>query len=102
MAKASTALSSSVELRFFKQSLSPRLSTQLSSCVTYALGGAFLGAALVLLSGPARWEWVHRALPHPDAAGKERISLVLGCAPKAGFDRPAQKSTVELAREPGK
>ena len=39
--------------------------------------------SLVLLSGPARWEWVHRAVPHPDAAGKERISLVLGCAPKA-------------------
>lgn len=36
--------------------------------------------SLVLLSGPARWEWVHRAVPHPDAAGKERISLVLGCA----------------------
>ena len=35
---------------------------------------------LVLLSGPARWDWVHRAMPHPDAAGKERISLVLGCA----------------------
>merc|ERR1719407_18242 len=39
--------------------------------------------SLVLLSGPARWDWVHRAVPHPDAAGKERISLVLGCAPKA-------------------
>ena len=37
--------------------------------------------SLVLLSGPARWEWVHRAVPHADAAGKERISLVLGCAP---------------------
>lgn len=37
--------------------------------------------SLVLLSGPARWEWVHRAVPHPDAAGKERISLVFGCAP---------------------
>lgn len=36
--------------------------------------------SLVLLSGPARWDWVHRAVPHPDAAGKERISLVLGCA----------------------
>lgn len=39
--------------------------------------------SLVLLSGPARWDWVHRAVPHPDAVGKERISLVLGCAPKA-------------------
>ena len=39
--------------------------------------------SLVLLSGAARWEWVHRAMPHPDAAGKERISLVLGCAPVA-------------------
>ena len=39
--------------------------------------------SLVLLSGAARWEWVHRAVPHPDAAGKERISIVLGCAPKA-------------------
>lgn len=39
--------------------------------------------SLVLLSGEARWEWVHRALPHPGAAGKERISLVLGCAPTA-------------------
>jgi hypothetical protein len=37
--------------------------------------------SLVLLSGPARWKWVHRAMPHPDAAGKERISLVFGCAP---------------------
>lgn len=37
--------------------------------------------SLVLLSGPARWDWVHRAQPHADAAGKERISLVLGCAP---------------------
>merc|ERR1712093_187324 len=35
---------------------------------------------LVLLSGDARWKWVHRAMPHPDAAGKARISLVLGCA----------------------
>merc|ERR1711939_598498 len=36
--------------------------------------------SLVLLSGSARWDWVHRAIPHPDAAGKERISLVLGAA----------------------
>ena len=43
--------------------------------------------SLVLLSGPARWEWVHRAVPHPDASHRERFSLVLGCAPKAGFDR---------------
>ena len=35
---------------------------------------------LVVLSGPARWEWVHRAVPHPDAAGMKWISLVLGCA----------------------
>jgi len=42
-----------------------------------------LPGSLVLLSGAARWEWVHRALPHPDAEGKERISLVLGCAPKS-------------------
>merc|ERR1712159_919242 len=34
---------------------------------------------LVLLSGDARWKWVHRAMPHPDAADKARISLVLGC-----------------------
>lgn len=39
--------------------------------------------SLVLLSGAARWDWVHRALPHPDAAGKRRISLVLGCGKKA-------------------
>jgi hypothetical protein len=26
---------------------------------------------------------VHRALPYPDAEGKGRISLVLGCAPKS-------------------
>jgi len=38
---------------------------------------------LVLLSGDARWKWVHRAMPHPDAAGKARISLVLGCAASA-------------------
>lgn len=37
--------------------------------------------SLMLLSGAARWKWVHRAVPHPDAIGKERISLVLGCAP---------------------
>jgi len=43
--------------------------------------------SLVLLSGPARWEWVHRAVPHAEAAGQERISLVFGCAPRAGFDR---------------
>ena len=30
---------------------------------------------LVLLSGDARWKWVHRAMPHPEAAGKARISL---------------------------
>ena len=39
--------------------------------------------SLVLLSGPARWDWVHRAQPHEDADGQERISLVLGCAPVA-------------------
>jgi hypothetical protein len=38
---------------------------------------------LVLLSGDARWKWVHRAMPHPEAAGKARISLVLGCAASA-------------------
>ena len=38
---------------------------------------------LVLLSGDARWKWVHRAMPHPNAAGKARISLVLGCAASA-------------------
>ena len=36
--------------------------------------------SLVLLSGEARWKWVHRAVPHPDATDKARISLVLGCA----------------------
>ena len=39
--------------------------------------------SLVLLSGPSRWDWVHRALPHPEAIGKERISLVFGCHPRA-------------------
>ena len=42
---------------------------------------AFPGS-LVLLSGP-QWEWVHRAMPAADAAGKELISLVLGCAPES-------------------
>ena len=41
------------------------------------------GAPIVLLSGDARWKWVHRAMPHPEAAGKARISLVLGCAASA-------------------
>jgi len=44
---------------------------------------ATLGS-LVLLSGAARWEWVRRAVPHPDAAGKERISLVFGCLARDG------------------
>jgi len=43
---------------------------------------------LVILSGAARWEWVHRAVPHPEAAGQERISLVLGCAHRStGFPK---------------
>lgn len=47
--------------------------------------------SLVLLSGPARWEWVHRAVPHPDAVGKERISLVLGCAHGAAPPAPPRR-----------
>jgi alkylated DNA repair dioxygenase AlkB len=38
-----------------------------------------LPGSLLLLSGPARWDYLHRTLAHPDAP-EERLSLVFGCA----------------------